>query len=239
MRFLMVSVMAVLLVGCAGQQGGEQAPVNLASAQDSLSYAYGVDIGKKIKSQLDGLQLDLSPDVVTAAVGDVMRENELQMSDDQMKASFESYSKQREAEMASAREEQSAQADAAAAAGAAFLEANKEKEGVVVLPSGLQYRVIEAGTGPKPTPEDTVVVHYRGTLIDGSEFDSSHKRGEPAEFELGRVIPGWTEGLQLMKEGATYELVIPSDLAYGNRSVGRIPANSTLVFEVELLDVKE
>ena len=119
-----------------------------------------------------------------------------------------------------------------------FLSQNMKKKGVVSLPSGLQYKVLQKGKGKKPKATDSVTVHYRGTLIDGTEFDSSYKRKQPATFPLNRVIKGWTEGLQLMREGAKYELYIPSTLAYGSRSAGRlIKPNSTLVFEVELIKV--
>ncbi len=126
------------------------------------------------------------------------------------------------------------------AAGEAYLAANKKKEGVKVTASGLQYEVLKAGSGKQPKATDTVVVHYRGTLIDGTEFDSSYKRGEPIDFPLNRVIPGWTEGVQLMQEGAKYRFVIPSGLAYGPRGTpgGPIGPDATLIFEVELLKVQ-
>ena len=123
--------------------------------------------------------------------------------------------------------------------GQKFLSDNKAKEGVVTTESGLQYEVLTAGEGDKPAAEDTVEVHYRGTLTDGTEFDSSYARGEPAKFPLNRVIPGWTEGVQLMSVGAKYKFVIPAELAYGDRDTGTIPANSTLVFEVELLSIEK
>lgn len=119
-----------------------------------------------------------------------------------------------------------------------FLFENKSKEGVMTTASGLQYKVVTQGTGKKPSSWNTVKVHYRGTLIDGTEFDSSYKRYAPISFALNQVIPGWTEGLQLMPVGSKYMLYIPSQLAYGDRDMGSIPPNSTLIFEVELLDVK-
>ena len=126
------------------------------------------------------------------------------------------------------------------AAGEAYLAENKKKEGVQVTASGIQYEVLKAGSGKQPKATDTVVVHYRGTLIDGSEFDSSYKRGQPIDFPLNRVIPGWTEGVQLMQEGAKYRFVIPSALAYGPRGTpgGPIGPDATLIFEVELLKVQ-
>jgi FKBP-type peptidyl-prolyl cis-trans isomerase len=130
-------------------------------------------------------------------------------------------------------------ADTPAQKGEAFLKENATKEGVKTLPSGLQYKELKAGTGKSPKATDTVVTHYRGRLLDGTEFDSSYKRNEPAEFPVNRVIPGWTEALQLMKEGAKWELYIPSKLAYGQRGAGAdIGPNETLIFEVELLKIK-
>jgi FKBP-type peptidyl-prolyl cis-trans isomerase FklB len=126
------------------------------------------------------------------------------------------------------------------AEGEAFLAENKKKEGVKTLPSGLQYKVIKAGTGKKPKVTDTVTTHYRGTLMNGTEFDSSYRRGQPVSFQVNGVIPGWTEALQLMEEGAKWQLFIPSNLAYGERGAGRdIGPNATLVFEIELLSIEE
>ena len=123
--------------------------------------------------------------------------------------------------------------------GEAFLAANKTKDGVVTTASGLQYKILTAGTGAKPTKDDTVVCNYRGTFLDGKEFDSSYKRGQPAEFPVGHVIPGWTEALQMMPVGSKWQLVIPAELAYGSRGAGgTIGPNQTLVFEVELISIK-
>lgn len=125
------------------------------------------------------------------------------------------------------------------ARGEAFIAENGKREGVVSLPSGLQYEVIHGGSGDRPGATDTVVTHYRGTLIDGKEFDSSHRRGEPARFQVNRVIPGWTEALQLMKVGSKWKLFIPSNLAYGERGAGKlIGPNAALVFEIELLEIQ-
>ena len=130
-------------------------------------------------------------------------------------------------------------APASAEENAAYLAQNAQKEGVVVTESGLQYRVLTEGTGASPSASDTVEVHYKGTLVDGSQFDSSYDRGETIEFPLNRVIKGWTEGVQLMREGATYEFVIPAELGYGARGAGGvIPPNATLIFQVELIAVK-
>jgi FKBP-type peptidyl-prolyl cis-trans isomerase FklB len=123
--------------------------------------------------------------------------------------------------------------------GETFLAANKKKEGVVTLPSGLQYKILKTGDGPKPTKDQTVKCHYRGTLIDGTEFDSSYKRGEPTEFPVGQVIKGWTEALQLMPVGSKWQLFIPSDLAYGPNGAGQmIGPNVTLIFDIELISIK-
>jgi FKBP-type peptidyl-prolyl cis-trans isomerase len=142
---------------------------------------------------------------------------------------------------ARARQEEARNQESASAkqAGEQFLTANRSKEGVVELPSGLQYKILQQGNGPKPTADDTVVCNYRGTLVNGEEFDSSYKRGEPATFPVNRVIKGWTEALQLMPVGSKWQLFIPPQLAYGERGAGNgdIPPNSTLIFEVELISI--
>ena len=166
---------------------------------------------------------------------DALEGNKLVLSQAEMKQVYDAWQKKMRAKQAA---KQAAEAAKNLAAGTAFLEANKAKEGVKVLPSGLQYKVVKEGTGNIPTTKDKVKTHYRGTLIDGTEFDNSYKRNRPAEFPVTGVIKGWTEALQLMKEGAKWELYIPANLAYGERGTpGGIPANSTLIFEIELLEI--
>jgi FKBP-type peptidyl-prolyl cis-trans isomerase len=239
MRLLLVSVIAVSLSGCSGNGSGNP-PTNLESAQDSLSYVFGADVGAKIKVQLTSMGLDVDAGVVSGAVKDVLSGADLKLSDAETKAVIKNYSSGREAEAAKKAHGGGAYeaAQANLKAGQEFLVENASKEGVVVLDSGLQYRVITEGGGASPKATDRVTVHYAGRLLDGSEFDSSYKRGKPATFALNGVIKGWTEGLQLMKEGATYEFYIPGDLAYGSRGRPSIPANATLIFKVELIKVE-
>ncbi|MGB5210767.1 MAG: FKBP-type peptidyl-prolyl cis-trans isomerase [Gammaproteobacteria bacterium] len=208
----------------------------LESLQQRSSYVIGTDIGGRFGAQ----ELDIDVAALSAGITDAMAGNDPQLSEEDAKAALAAFVEQQQAAMAE--RQQAAQAENAILAeqnmaiGTAFLEANKVKEGVVTTDSGLQYKIIEAGDGAKPTADDIVQVHYRGTLIDGAEFDSSYARGEPAEFQVGGVIKGWTEALQLMSEGAKWELYIPADLAYGERGAGQdIGPNSVLVFEVELL----
>jgi FKBP-type peptidyl-prolyl cis-trans isomerase len=156
------------------------------------------------------------------------------MSQAEMKTVYDAWLQRRKQEEAAAKAKAGSEN---LAKGTAFLEANKAKEGVVALPSGLQYKVIKEGTGGTPVATDKVKTHYRGTLIDGKEFDSSYKRGQPATFGVTQVIAGWTEALQLMKEGAKWELYIPANLAYKTRDTPTIPANSTLIFEIELIEI--
>ena len=208
----------------------------LESLQQRSSYVIGTDIGGRFGAQ----ELDIDVAALSAGITDAMAGNDPQLSEEDAKEALAAFVEQQQA--AVAERQQAAQAENAILAeqnmaiGTAFLEANKVKEGVVTTDSGLQYKIIEAGDGAKPTADDIVQVHYRGTLIDGTEFDSSYARGEPAEFQVGGVIKGWTEALQLMSEGAKWELYIPADLAYGERGAGQdIGPNSVLVFEVELL----
>jgi FKBP-type peptidyl-prolyl cis-trans isomerase FklB len=201
---------------------------DLDSNKQKISYIMGLQIAKQIKSQ--GMDLDF--DAFTMAVKDSLAGKPPKLNQDEITSTVEEYRQ----ELARAEQER---ATKALEEGRKFLQANKSSEGVVELPSGLQYKVIQAGSGKSPGADDTVEVNYRGTLIDGTEFDSSYKRGESISFKVTGVIKGWTEALQLMKEGAKWQLFIPSDLAYGQRgSGGSIGPNATLIFDVELIKVK-
>jgi FKBP-type peptidyl-prolyl cis-trans isomerase FklB len=203
---------------------------SLVTEMDKVSYAIGVQLGTNFKKQ----GIDIKIEKFVQGLKDVTAGNKLELTDQEIQQTMMAFSQKM---MAQQKEKQKADAVKNLAAGKAFLAANGKKEGVKVLPSGLQYKVIKKGTGKTPTAADKVKTHYRGTLIDGTEFDSSYKRGKPAEFGVVKVIKGWTEALLLMKEGAKWELYIPADLAYGERARQTIPANSTLIFEIELLEI--
>lgn len=211
-------------------QTNTPAAVVLTSHQDSISYMIGRDIGRNMKTN----GIEVTSEFMSLGLKDGLNDISTVMDEkttEKLMATFQ-------AEMM-AKHQQVSQAENSEniAAGEAFLAANKLKPGVMVSPSGLQYRVISEGEGEHPTAEDVVEVHYTGKLIDGTVFDSSVERGESIKFPLNGVIPGWTEGVQLMKPGAKYEFVIPSNLAYGERSSGPIPGGSTLIFEVELISI--
>lgn len=202
-------------------------PTQLDNERDRLGYSLGHQLGADARRQA----LDINPETVLRGIQDARAGVAPALSEEEMAKAL---AEPRRKAQAAKRAEAEKAAEQKRAAGRAYLEENKKKEGVVALPSGLQYRVIQAGQGQRPGPTDQVTVHYRGTLIDGSEFDSSYRRNAPASFPLNGVIRGWTEGLQLMQEGAKYQFAIPADLAYGSR--GRL-ADETLVFEVELIKV--
>ena len=192
---------------------------------DKFSYAIGLGIGQNLSSMGIG---NLAVDDFAQAIKDVLEGNQTAISHNEAREIVNKYFEELEAKMGSVAIEQ----------GQAFLEENKKAPGIVVLPSGLQYEIIKEGTGKKPKATDQVRCHYEGTLIDGTLFDSSIQRGEPAVFGVNQVIPGWVEALQLMSEGSKWKLYIPSELGYGSRGAGEmIPPHSTLVFEVELLEV--
>jgi FKBP-type peptidyl-prolyl cis-trans isomerase len=204
----------------------------LKTDKEKGSYAVGLNIGASLKQQ----PVDLDLPSVLRGIKDAHDGNQPLLSDAEIEAELKILQTQanqkRDADLQKAGE-------ANMKAGEAFLAANKAKDGVVTLPSGLQYKILTTGTGAKPTASDTVVCNYSGTLINGTEFDSSYKRGKPAEFPVGGVIKGWTEALQLMPVGSKWQLVVPSELAYGSRGAGgAIGPNETLVFEVELISIK-
>ena len=206
--------------------------VELQTAEERLSYTIGMDVANMLVEQ--GLEIDL--ETFFAGFSARYRGEETLLTEAEADAERNAYIERRQREIEAEREEV---AQRNLEAGRAFLAENREREGVIETSSGLQYRVIEPGEGRSPSATDTVTVHYRGTLIDGTEFDSSFRRGQPATFPLNGVIPGWTEGVQLMSEGARFEFFIPADLAYGDQGrQGPIAPNSTLIFEVELIEIQ-
>lgn len=205
----------------------------LKTKKDKISYAIGMDIGNNLKKQ----PVELNPEVISQGLWDAMSDGKTLMTEqeyiDTMTTFRNEMTQKQTAQMKEAGDRNKKE-------GEKFLADNKKKEGVVTTASGLQYKVITKGTGASPKATDTVSVHYKGTLIDGKEFDSSYRRGQPASFPVNGVIKGWTEALLLMKVGAKWQVLIPSELAYGERGAGRdIGPNSTLIFEVELLSIKE
>lgn len=221
----------VLIVGAAGcQNSGKKGEVTLASKNDSVSYSLGVLIGENNKQQMKGAPgVDqLNKEIMIAAFEKAFMGDSVQIKAAKANATIQAFF----TEVSKVEGEKNLKT------GEEFLAANKNKSGVVTLPSGLQYEIIKAGTGVKPKAEDQVKCNYEGTTIDGKVFDSSIKRGEPATFPVGRVIPGWTEALQLMPVGSKWKLYIPAALGYGEKGAGQdIKPNSALIFEVELLEI--
>ena len=200
--------------------------------QQRVSYALGYQIGGQLAIQIREGEVDLDPEAFAQAIADVLSGRPPAMTSAQMEAALEMLQQQQNARRDTA-------AETGQSRGEVFQAEYSQRQGVVATASGLQYRVIETGEGRSPGPADTVVVHYVGQLIDGTEFDSSKGRGTPATFSLGGIIPGWQEALQLMREGDIWEVVIPSELAYGAQGAGAsIGPNETLVFEIELISVK-
>ena len=224
-----LAVASLLAGGACAQEKME-----LKDAKQKSSYAIGMDIGGNFKRQ----ELDIDTKALAAGIADTLA-GKPQLTEAEAKQVIAEF---RTALMAKMEAKQKVDAEKNVAAGDAFLAANAKKEGVKTTPSGLQYKVVKAGDGKgaSPKPTDTVKVHYHGTLTDGSVFDSSVERGEPISFPLNGVIPGWTEGLQLMKEGDKFQFYIPGKLAYGPQSPSpKIGPNSTLVFDVELLSIEK
>ncbi|HOQ30988.1 MAG TPA: FKBP-type peptidyl-prolyl cis-trans isomerase [Candidatus Hydrogenedens sp.] len=198
---------------------------------DKLCYTLGVNVAKTFQ------MLNTKPnlEVLNKAINDVLDNKELAMTDEEMQNCIRTFQQNLMEAQMKKREEDAVKNEAEAKK---FLEENKTKEGVVALPSGLQYKILKEGNGPKPKETDSVTVHYKGTLLDGTTFDSSYDRGEPVTFPLNRVIKGWTEALQLMPVGSKWQIFIPPNLAYGKDGNQRIPPNALLQFEVELLEIK-
>jgi FKBP-type peptidyl-prolyl cis-trans isomerase len=217
----------------AARKPGTAAAAPLTTQKQKASYALGVNIGRGLHR--DGVEIDSA--TLARGIRDAMAGGKVALTDDEMKAVLTTLQadvrKKQEAEVAAIGDENKKE-------GETFLAANKGKDGVQTLPDGLQYKVLTAGNGPKPTATDTVVCNYKGTLINGTEFDSSYKRGQPVTFPVGQVIKGWTEVLQMMPVGSKWEVYIPSDLAYGPQGPGRGPIgpNQTLVFEIELVSIQ-
>lgn len=222
-------VMVIAL--CASVQGAD--PTALSDQKAKVSYGIGMNLGMQWRQQ----EVPIDPDILMQGMRDAMDGKETLMTEEEMRNTLMTFQNQHRAQQM---EKRRVQGEKNLADGEKFLADNKGKPGVVTLPSGLQYKVIREGEGDSPAAHDQVSVNYRGTLIDGTEFDSSYKRGEPATFNVNGVIKGWTEALQLMKPGAKWELYIPAGLAYAERGSGaQIGPNSALIFEVELLSVKK
>lgn len=213
---------------------------DLNTDDKKITYAIGTQLGETLKQNLSPI-VKVDEAILLEAIGDVLNGKKSQLTPEVMNEAMQTFT-QRAAEQAQKANEKAQKAMQEAivkntAESDKLLAANKAKEGVTTTESGLQYRVIKAGSGKKPTATDTVKVHYKGTLADGTVFDSSYQRGEPVEFPLNGVIKGWTEGVQLMPIGSKYEFLIPAELAYGNNAPASIGPAKALTFEVELLDI--
>lgn len=221
-----------LVAGCSAPDSPPAADTPLDSDEAKASYAIGLNLGGQLVPAADRLDMD----ALRRGMGDALAERDPALPQQELTRALQTFSQAVQAEQ----QERTAQEGREnLEEGESYLAENAERAEVETTESGLQYEVIEEGDGPRPGPEDQVTVHYRGTLIDGTEFDSSYERDQPATFSVGGVIPGFSEGLQLMPVGSTYRLVIPSDLAYGEQGAagGAIGPNETLVFEVELLEI--
>jgi FKBP-type peptidyl-prolyl cis-trans isomerase FklB len=226
MKVKMIVILGILLLV---SQVNAQENLVLKSQKEKVSYIIGMEIGSNLKKQL----ADVDSTILAKGIQDALTDRKPLLTEKEIQETMAAFQKEMMVKQTEVAKKNKAE-------GEAFLSENKKKEGVKALPSGLQYKVIKAGTGKKPKSNDTVTVHYRGTLINGAEFDSSYKRGQPVSFPVSGVIPGWTEALQLMEVGAKWQLFIPSNLAYGEQGAGRdIGPNATLIFEVELVSIQE
>jgi FKBP-type peptidyl-prolyl cis-trans isomerase len=229
-----MQLLAALVFGLLACQDKGPQNIILQDQKARVSYSIGLNVGNDLKQRL--IDVDVDPAVLARGLQDALSDAQALMTEDEIQQCMTQFQQDMAAKQ---REKASMEADKNMREGEAFLSENKNKEGVVTLASGLQYKVITAGTGPTPKVTDTVTTHYRGTLLDGSEFDSSYKRGQPASFPVNGVIPGWTEALQLMHVGSKWQLFIPANLGYGARGAGgKIGPNATLMFEIELLEIK-
>jgi FKBP-type peptidyl-prolyl cis-trans isomerase FklB len=230
MKRIAIAILACGLMACGAS--AQDAPATLKTQKDKLSYAIGMEMGKGVKAQ----GLDVDPNVVSQGLKDAVTGGKSLMSDEELKTVITALQddikqKQMQAQEAAAAENKKQ--------GDAYLAENGKKEGVVTLPSGLQYKIITAGQGKKPVETDTVLCNYTGTFLDGTEFDSSAEAGKPVPFEIKTVIPGFKEALQLMPVGSKWHIVVPSELAYGDRGAGGvIGPNATLVFDIELVSIQ-
>jgi FKBP-type peptidyl-prolyl cis-trans isomerase len=219
------------------------APLVLKTAKEKTSYAIGTDVGTNVVNSLRRNEIEFDEAILFRGLKDGLSGAKLLLTDDEIKAILMEAQKavktKQEAQAKAVAEKNKAAGEENKKEGEAFLAANKTKEGVVTLASGLQYKILKQGDGPKPLPTDTVECNYRGTLVNGTEFDSSYKRGQTASFGVTQVIHGWTEILQLMPVGSKYQVFIPSELGYGPRGAGTdIGPNATLIFEIELVSIK-
>ncbi len=230
MKLRLLTILGIALL--ASPANSEENLV-LKSKKDKISYIIGMDIGRNLQKG----SIDFDPDILAKGIKDALSGGKPLLTEQEIRETTAVFQKEL---MAKQEEVARKLGEKNKKEGEAFLAENKKKEGVKTLPSGLQYKVIKEGTGKKPKVADTVTTHYRGTLIDGTEFDSSYRRGKPASFPVNGVIPGWTEALQLMGEGAKWQLFVPPNLAYGERGAGRdIGPNATLIFEIELISIQE
>jgi FKBP-type peptidyl-prolyl cis-trans isomerase FklB len=230
MKSALIGVLAALFLATQAF-AAEEGP--LKTQKDKASYAIGANLGKSMNQQ----SVDIDLDLFLMGLKDGLAGQKSLLTDQEIREVMTAFTKELQAKQA---EKMKALGEKNKKEGEVFLAENKTKEGVKTLPDGLQYKVIQEGTGAMPKATDTVTVNYRGTLIDGTEFDSSYKRGQPATFPVKGVVPGWTEALQMMKVGSKWQLFLPASLAYGDRSAGpTIGPNAVLVFDVELVAIKE
>jgi FKBP-type peptidyl-prolyl cis-trans isomerase FklB len=228
-KWILATAVALLATTAAVAQ--ETTP-ELKTDKDKFSYALGMNFGENFRKQ----GLDLDPAVFAKSFAEAFNTGKTEMSEQDMQAVLTAAAQEIRKKQAAVQAQKSEQAKAE---GEKFLADNKAKEGVVTLPSGLEYKILKQGTGEKPTADDTVVCNYRGTLINGTEFDASEKHGGPASFPVKGVIPGWTEALQLMPVGSKWQLYVPASLAYGQQGPPDIGPNATLIFDVELVSIKK